>query len=192
MRRASTVLAWVAIVGTVVSLANAAPFVVFPKAGQLVSPNRRLVVRTAAREAGASDFSGALDSLWLTDLSTGTSRKLCDYFGVAAVAWSGNDTVLVTQYLGKKSSRALAFSVARPEDTVVLAQPMLARLAPWQLRPALRENDHVFIEAWLLEAGSFRVHVWGYGRHDPGGFRWTCDYDLREGALSCVEAHGGK
>jgi len=192
MRHASRLLILIAIVATVVSLANAAPFAVFPQAGQLVSPDRRFVVRTAGRDAAATDFSGALDSLWLTDLVTGTSRKLCEYYSVAAVAWSGNDTVLVTQYLGKKSARALVFSVTHPEDTVVLDQPTLAHFAPLQLRPALRENSHVFVEASYLEAGTFHVHVWGYGAHDPGGFRWACAYELREGALSCSEEHSGK
>src|SRR6478752_9171147 len=85
--------------------AFAAPFVLFPKAGRLVSPNGQFEVRDADRPGAATDFVGAFHSLWLVDVSTGRSRKLCDYLGVAAVAWSGNEFLVVTQNVGKKTSR---------------------------------------------------------------------------------------
>jgi hypothetical protein len=92
------------------TLAHAAPFVVFPKAGQLVSQDGRFVVRNADREAPLSEYVGTFHSLFLGDTTSGASRKLCDYVGVAAVAWAKNDLIIVTQYVSKHASRALIFS----------------------------------------------------------------------------------
>ncbi len=167
----------------------AAPFLVFPKAGELVSPDGRFVVRNQERTASGSDFSGDFHSLWLIELATGRSRKLCDYLGVAAVAWSGNDFLVVTQYVSKKTSRALVFSTTGPEDPVILDQPTLTRLVSVELRPSLRENDHVFVEASRVGEGTLHLRVWGYGQHDIHGFRWLCEYALQQGAVSCTEEH---
>jgi len=167
--------------------AAAVPFVVFPQAGQLVSPDGRLVVRNVDREAPASDFVGTFHALWLIEIATGRSLKLCDYVGLAAVAWSGNDFLIVTQYVGKRTSRAAVFSVAHPEDPVLLDKPMLIRLVPVELRATLRENDHVFVEASRLEQDTLYLRVWGYGQHDVNGFHWLCEYALREGTVSCGE-----
>ncbi len=165
----------------------AAPFVVFPKAGELVSPDGRFVVRNAEREGAPSDFVGTFHSLWLIEVASGRSRKLCDYLGVAAVAWSRNDFLVVTQY-ARRTSRAQIFSASAPEESFTLDEPALIRLVPPELRPALRENDHVFVEASRLEEDILHLTVWGYGRHDATGFRWHCAYDLREGVISCTEA----
>lgn len=164
----------------------ASSFVVFPKAGELPSPDGRFVVRNAEHEGSASEFVGTFHSLWLIELASGRSRKLCDYLGVAAVAWSSHDFLIVTQY-AKRTSRALVFSATGTEDSVVLDEPTLIRLVPVELRPALRENDHVFVEASAVEDNIFRLAVWGYGQHDAKGFRWHCDYALREGVISCTE-----
>ncbi|HET6179781.1 MAG TPA: hypothetical protein VFE61_22860 [Candidatus Sulfotelmatobacter sp.] len=164
--------------------ALASQFVVFPKAGELVSPDGRYVVHNAEREGSASDFIGTFHSLWLTEQATGRSRKLCDYLGVAAVAWSRNDFVIVTQY-SKKTSQALVFSVAGSQDPVLLDKPTLTHMLPAEFRPALRENDHVFVEASRVEKETLYLTVWGYGQHDASGFRWRCQYDLREGAIAC-------
>ena len=170
--------------------APAAPFVVFPKAGELVSPDGRFVVRNAEREGAASEFIGTFHSLWLTETATGRSRKLCDYVGVAAVAWSNHDFVVVSQYVSKRTSRALVFSASGSEEGIMLDSATLGRLVPAELRSALRENDHVFVEAVGVEEDTLRLSVWGYGRHDPDGFRWHCAYGLREGSLSCSEERG--
>lgn len=175
------------IVAIVIVQTLAAPFVVFPKAGELVSPDGRFVVRNAEREGSASDFVGTFHSLWLIEVATGRSRKLCDYLGVAAVAWSNNDFLVVTQYVDKKTSRALVFSAAGPEDPVMLDRPTLIRLVPAELRATLRENDHVFVEASRVEERTLHLRVWGYGQHDANGFRWRCEYVLREGVVSCTE-----
>ena len=167
--------------------AGAAPFVVFPQAGQLASPNGRFVVRNVDQEATASEFVGTFHALWLTELSTGRSRKLCDYLGLAAVAWSRNDFLVVTQYLGRRTSRALVFSVAQPDNPVMLDLPTLTRLVPVELRPTLRDNNHVFIEASRIEEDTLDLRVWGYGQHDANGFRWHCKYTLHDGTVSCLE-----
>ena len=180
----------VVVAAALCGVAAAAPFVVFPQAGQLVSPDGRFAVRNVDREAPASDLVGTFHALWLTELATGRSRKLCDYLGLAAVAWSRNDFLVVTQYLSRRTSRALVFSAAQPDDPVVLDQPTLTRLVPVELRPALRDNNHVFIEASRLEDDTLYLQVWGYGQHDANGFRWHCQYALREGTVSCVEDPG--
>ncbi len=164
----------------------ASQFVVFPKAGELISPDGRYVVRNSDRQGAASDFVGTFHTLWLIEASTGRSRKLCDYVGVAAVAWSNDDFLVVTQY-AKKNSRALVFSATGTEEAVMLNAPTLIRLVPPERRAQLRENDHVFVEATQVEQDNLDLRVWGYGHHDPDGFRWRCTYALHEGTVHCTE-----
>ncbi len=169
------------------SEAYAAQFAVFPKADELVSPDGRFAVRSVDPQGSASDILGTFHSLWLFELATGRSRKLCDYVGVAAAGWSSNnDWLVVTQYVGKRTSRALAFSAAELEDPILIDKATLTRLAPPELRPALRENDHVFIEGSRVDQETLHLAVWGYGQHDQNGFRWRCEYALREGTVSCA------
>jgi len=177
----------IAVVALLTVQALAAPFVVFPKAGELASPDGRYIVRNADRQGSASDFAGTFHSLWLVEPATGRSRKLCDYVGVAAVAWVGNDFLLVTQYLNQKTSRALVFFPTGELDPVVLDKPTLTNLLPVELRDTLRGNDHVFVEVSRLEGRTLYLSVWGYGQHDASGFRWCCQYALGEGTVSCSE-----
>jgi len=165
--------------------AVAAPFVVFPKAGRLISPDGRYEVRDADRTASPSDFVGTFHSLWLIEVATGRSRKLCDYLGVSAVGWSGDDFLVVTQYVGKKTSRALVFAISRPGEAVILDQSTLVQLLAPEFREQLRGNDHVFVEASRLEDEIFYFGVWGYGQRAPNGFRWRCQDSLRESKVSC-------
>lgn len=188
MRCGSAVLAVGGLLATLVPQSVASgPFALFPKAGQLTSPDGRFAVSTAQRQASASEFAGTFDSLWLTEGASGHTRKLCDYFGVAAVAWSGNDFLLVTQYVGKRASRVLVFSIARPDDSVMLDSATLGRLVPLPLQATLRQNNHVFVEAGSLESGTLHLTVWGYGPNNQKGFRWRCEYALSEAALSCAD-----
>ena len=184
-RFASILVLLVAMLGAPVV---AAPFVVFPQAGSLASPDGRFMVRDVDRAGSASEFVGSFHSLWLTEVPTGRSRKLCDYLGVAAVAWSGNDFLVITQYVGKRSSRALVYSVSGADELVMLDGSTLIQLLPAESRASLRENDHVFVEASRLDGGTFYFRVWGYGRRDPNGFRWNCECGLRGGRVAC----GGK
>jgi len=193
MRCGSAVLAVAGLLATLVPQSVASgPFVLFPKAEHLRSPDGRFVVSTAQRQASASEFAGTFDSLWLTEVASGRMRKLCDYFGVAAVAWSGNDFLLVTQYVGKRASRVLVISIARPDDSVMLDSATLGRMVPLPLQTTLRQNNHVFVEAGSLESGTLYLTVWGYGSNNPKGFRWRCEYVLSEGALSCAAERGAK
>ena len=128
---------------------------------------------------------GSFHSLWIVDLQNGNSRKLCDYMGVAAVEWSGNEFLLVTEYVGKKTSRALVFPIASTHDVILIdATPLEKALTP-DLRETLRGNDHVFVEASRLENGIFYFRTWGYGQHDKNGFRWSCQYAFVEEKLTC-------
>jgi hypothetical protein len=168
-------------------LSPAAPFVVFPKAGQLPSPDGRFVVRNTDRNAPLSEYVGTFHSLFLEDTAKGRTRKLCDYVGVAAVAWAKNDSLIVTEYLSKRSSRALIFAADNSREPVVIDVPLLTRLVPVKLRPQLRENDHVFVEGSHVEGETLTLRVWGYGKHDADGFRWHCEYSLSGGLISCEE-----
>jgi hypothetical protein len=175
-------------VGPVAS--HASPFVVFPKASELISPDGRFAVRNVDAANSTSDFVGTFHALWLYELATGRSRKLCDYMGVAAAAWSDNDFLVVTQYVGKRTSRTLVFSAVNQRDPVMLDSATLIRLLLPELRPALRENDHVFVEGSRVEQDTLHLSVWGYGHHDPNGFRYRCQYNLREGDVACVPERG--
>jgi hypothetical protein len=163
----------------------AAPFTLFPKAGHLASPDGRFEVRDVDLREPGSEFSGIFHSLWLVETATGKSRKLCEYVGVAAVAWSEKDSLMVTQYLSKKTSRALIFATTSTQEPVVLDVPALIRMVSVELLQALRENDHAFVEASRLEGETFYFQVWGYGQHDRNGFHWNCEYNLGAGNLNC-------
>jgi hypothetical protein len=104
-------------------------------------------VRNLERKGSPNEFVGTFLSLWLVEKATGRARKLCDYIGVASVAWSSDDYLVVTEYVGKKTSRALVFSVADGIDSIMLDKRTLLRAIPVDLRETLRQNDHVFVEA---------------------------------------------
>ena len=169
----------------------AGPFVVFPQTRELISPDRHSIIRNVDAEHPASDFVGTFHTLWLTDTATGRTRKICDYVGIAAAAWSGNDYVLVTQYLSKKSSRALVFPAHFDQDPIVLDITLLSRTAPDELREQLEKNDHAFVEVARFENKILSVRVWGYGRQSPTGFRWNCDYATEQGTIACIKASVG-
>lgn len=175
----------VALAALAIPTTAAGPFVLFPQAGELISPDRQFTIRNVDAADAGSEFVGTFHSLWLTNLQTKQSRKLCDYVGVAAVAWSRSDQILVTQYLSRKTSRVVMFSVDAGKDPLVLDQPGVIQLVPLDLRDTLRQNDHVFIEASRLDDAILYLTIWGYGQYDPKGFRWPCQYNLHEGHLAC-------
>jgi len=176
------------ILAALVNSSYAGRFVVFPKAGESSSPDGRYVVRNSDREGATSDFVGVFHSLWLVELANGRSRKLCDYLGVAAVAWSDDDFLVVNEYAGKRTSRAMLFSATDPEYAVTIDKTTVARISPPELRAALEGNDHAFVEASRLTAKVLFLRVWGYGQRNPNGFRWVCEYGMEEGSVSCSEA----
>jgi len=154
-------LAFVVIMSAMTIPTLGAPVVVFPNARELRSPDGRFVLRNAERDASATELVGTFHSLWLIELGTGRSRKLCDYVGVAAAGWSDDDHLVVTEYLSKKSSRALMFSATSPGDSVVIDKGALISLIPTQFRAPLRENDHVFVEAIGVQHETLSAHGLG-------------------------------
>ena len=186
MRETQRILQLAVVLATMAIPAMAVgPFVVFPQAGELISPDRQFTVRNVDAADPGSEFVGTFHSLWLTNLTTNQSRKLCDYVGVAAVAWSGSDEILVTQYLSKKTSRVPVLPVAANHEPLVVDQPAVTQILPVELRDTLRQNDHVFIEASRFDNAVLYLTIWGYGQHDRNGFHWSCQYNLREGSLTC-------
>lgn len=182
------VFLYVALFINCITAAHAAPFVVFPNAGELPSRDGRFVVRSTDRSAPFSEFAGNFHSLFLEETASGRSRKLFNYVGVVAVGWSNSDFIIVTEYLSKRTSRALVFTAASADDPVVIDKPLLTHLVPIDLRPQLRENDHVFVEASQVEGETLTLRVWGYGSHDAKGFHWRCEYGLLEGSVSCADS----
>jgi hypothetical protein len=169
-------------------IVSATSFVVFPKANQLRSPDGRFVIQNENRDAAPSDMVGTFHSLWLVESATQRSRKLCDYVGLAAVAWSDSGSLIITQYVGKQTSRALVFPNAVSDDPILLDKSTLTRLVPVELRPTLRENDHIFVEGARVDADTLYLRVWGRGLHDPQGFHWDCRYGLNDGAIACTQS----
>ena len=167
---------------------RAASFSMFPNAGRLISPDGRFEVRDVEQAGAPGGLVGSSRSLWVIEIATGRSRKLCDYLGLAAVAWSKHNAILITQYVGKKTSRALIFPDVVKGDAVMLDSGELIRLLSMEWRPTLRENDHIFVEAVSLEGADFHFRVWGYGKLDPNGFRWNCKYSLMDNRASCESA----
>ena len=190
MRLWRTILALTVLTaGFSVGTLSASQFVLFPKASELISPNGHYAVRNVDAAGSASDFVGTFHSLWLFELPTGRFRKLCDYVGVASVAWSNNDFLIVTRY-SKKTSQAMVFSATGSADPVMLDKPTLTYLVPVELRPPLRGNDHVFVESSRVEDDTLFLTVWGYGPHDPNGFRYRCEYSLADGSITCTVERG--
>ena len=193
MRPSRIMLALSIVLVLLAAASLAVPFVLFPKAGELLSPDRRFAVRNAERHGSGSDIVVAdAQSLWLVELATGRSRKLCSYLGVAAVAWSGNDYVLVTEYVGKKTSRAWLFPVGSRDEAIMLDKPTLTHSIPVEFRETLRQNEHVFVEATRVEHDNLHFRVWGYGSHAGTGFRLECEYSLREEQISCIADHSSR
>jgi len=193
MRSIPLMLTVPVVVALLAAASHAAPFVLFPKAGELLSPDGRFAVRNAERHGFASDIVVAdAQSLWLVEVATGRSQKLCKYLGVAAVAWSGNDFVVVTEYVGKKTSRAWLFSVGSRHEAIMLDKPTLTHSIPVEFRETLRQNEHVFVEATGVEHDNLQFRVWGYGTHAGTGFRLECEYSLGKEQISCIANHASR
>jgi hypothetical protein len=176
--------------------AGAQQFTTFPDRPELRSPDSKFVIRSVDRAARPSDFSGVFRSLILEELPGGRSWALYNYVGRVAVAWSGNRFIIVTDYVSKRTSRAMVFEIDSRVDPftveqVTLDKVQLARLVPAEQNVHLLGNDHVFVEVTRIEGDALILRVWGYGAHDPKGFRSSCQYDLRAGTAACKEAGGG-
>ncbi len=172
------------------SLAGAEQFAVFPDRKELRSPDGRFVIRSIDHVVGAHEFSGVFRSLVLENASTGSSREFYSYLGRVGVAWSGSNFVIITDYVSKKTARALVFRIDQPGEYLVIDKPYLAARIPDERRAQLERNDHVYLEVSRIEGTALTIRVWGYGARDPQGFRFLCAYDLNEGAVSCGESAG--
>jgi len=184
----------VLLLATQVALAE--QFSIFPDRPELLSPDGRFRIRSVDHVARPSDFSGVFRSLILEDVASGNTLEFYSYVGRVAVAWSGNNFIIVTDYVSKRTSRVLVFSIdSRADrfamDKVQLNKVELAALLPSEQKTHLLENDHVYLEVSRVEGSVLILQVWGYGSRDPKGFRLSCHYDLHEGNAACTEKGGG-
>lgn len=175
-------------------LALAEQFAVFPDRKELRSPDGNFVIRSIDHVPQAHEFSGLFRELILENIADGSTRELFDYVSRVGVAWSGNNFIIVTDYVSKKTARALVFRIDRPDEYVVLDKPSLAARIPDEHRIQLDRNDHAFLEVSRIEGSVLTLRVWGYGAHDPQGFRFQCAYELDQGTTTCrdVVAAGAK
>jgi hypothetical protein len=164
---------------------RAEQFTIFPDRAELRSPNGVYVVRSVDHAAKPGEFSGIFRTLIVEEVSTGRIRRLYDYVGRVAVAWSGSEYIIVTDYVNKKTSRAIVFPVAADRDGLVVDKTRLISILPEAQKVHLEQNDHVFVEASSVEGRALNLRVWGYGRRDTSGFRFTCRYDLILGTAGC-------
>lgn len=181
-----------ALIGVVLAshLLLAEGFVTFPDRKELRSPDGRFVIRSVEHRAGAREFSGVFRSLVLEDTATSARRGLYNYVGRIAIAWSGSEYLIATDYVGKRTSRALVFRMKFLDEYTVIDKTYLANRVTEDLRAQLELNDHVFVEAFGVEKRDLMLRVWGYGAHNPNGFRVQCTYDLINGNTSCRENPG--
>src|SRR5215469_3645832 len=120
--------------------ASAEQFTLFPDRKEMHSPDGRFVVRSVEHSVTANEFSGVFRTLVLEEAATGKVRKLYDYVGRVAVAWSGSDFIIVTDYVNKKTSRAIVFPVAPDRDGLVIDKTQLIPLLPEQQHLQLEQN----------------------------------------------------
>lgn len=172
-------------------LVCAEQFTLFPDRKELRSPDGRFVIRSVDQDRAKSDFTGVFRTLVLEEVASGESRKLYDYIGRVAVAWSGNNYIIVTDYASKRTARALVFATDPSVAPVALNKVQLAKLLPKMLSEHLLKNDHVYVEVARVEGSLLMLRVWGYGGLDVNGFRWDCQYELNETTAECREMGGG-
>jgi len=173
------------------SPAKAEQFAVFPDRQELWSPDAKFVIRSVEHQAARGEFSGLFRSLVMEEAATGSTRNLYNYVGRVGVAWSGNNFVIVTDYASKRTARALIFRLDRPNEYLAIDKPHLLTQLHDERRAQLEHNDHVYLEVSRIDGSALVLRVWGYGAHDPNGFRFQCAYDLNEGNVSCREKIGG-
>jgi hypothetical protein len=162
-------------------------FATFPERKELPSPDGQYVIRNVDWNQPAQQFSGMFHSLFLEERATGTSRKLCDCVRRVAVAWSGGNRIILTDYLNPKTSRALVFAFDGNIEPIVIDKVNLQALIPPAQGLHLSRNDHVFVEASSIAGSALLFRVWGYGSQDINGFRMKCSYDLTGYTASCEE-----
>ena len=109
-----------------------------PGSKRTPSTDGQFVLRSVDHVARPGEFAGVFGTLLVEDVSTGKVRKLYDYVG--HVAWSGSDFIIVTDYVNKKTSRAIVFPVAPDRDGLVIDKTQLIPLLPEQQHLQLEQN----------------------------------------------------
>ncbi len=168
--------------------AFAEDFAVFPDRKELRSPDGKYAIKSVDHNTRPGEFAGVFHSLVLEEVATCRVRILFDYLNRAAVAWSGEGYIIVTDYAGKRTSRVLVFAIDPGAGGFVLDKNDLARQLPGRLSDKLRANEHVFVEALRMRQRTLSLRVWGYGPHDYQGFRLLCDFELETGKVDCQNA----
>jgi len=163
-------------------------FAVFPDRKELRSPDGKYVMKSVDHNTRPGEFAGVFHSLILEEVATRRVRVLFDYLNRAAVAWSGEGYIIVTDYAGKRTSRVLVFAIDPDAGRFVMDKNDLARRLPGPLSDKLRENEHVFVEALRMQQRTLSLRVWGYGPHDYRGFRLLCDFEMETGKVDCRDA----
>jgi hypothetical protein len=123
--------------------ASAEQFTLFPERKELHSPDGRFVIRSVDHSAAANEFSGVFRTLVLEEVATGKVRKLYDYVGRVAVAWSDNDFIIVTDYVNKKTSRAMVFPADPARDVLALDKVQMSSLIPDEQSVHLQQRGSV-------------------------------------------------
>jgi len=160
-------------------------FAVYPAKEPWASPDGRFLIRSEDRPSAPSELSGQFHSLFVEDRATGESRKLCDYLRRVTVAWAANHFILVTDYFTGRDARVLVFAADQGIAPIKIDRGTLYALLPESQGVHLVENDHVYVAAWQLNGDTLALQVWGHGRRDANGFRWSCSYSLVQGTASC-------
>jgi hypothetical protein len=166
-------------------VATAEQFTVFPDRKELRSPDGRFVIRSVDQSSRPGELTGIFHTLVIEEPATGSVRKLYDYVGRVAVAWSRSDFIIVTDYVNKKTSRVLVFPMNANREVLVVDKVQMSSLIPETQSIHLQQNDHVFVEVSSVEGTALTLRVWGYGRRDATGFRLQCRYDLAGGTVAC-------
>jgi len=160
-------------------------FAVYPAKEPWPSTDGRFLIRSEDGKSAPSELTGQFHSLFVDDRATGESRKLCDYLRRVTVAWAANHLILVTDYYTSRDARVLVFAADQRIAPIKIDTGTLLALLPKSQGVHLVENDHVYVAAWQLNGDTLALQVWGYGRRDANGFRWSCDYSLVHGTASC-------
>lgn len=95
--------AWMVVVLTC-SAVFAEQFAVLPDRKELRSPDGKFVIRSVDYAPRPHEFSGLFRSLILQNTTDGSARELYHYVDRVGVAWSGNNFLIVTDYVSKKDS----------------------------------------------------------------------------------------
>ena len=108
--------AWLVVVLTC-SAVFAEQFAVFPDRKELRSPDGKFVIRSVDYAPRPHEFSGPFRSLILQNTTDGSARELYHYVGRVGVAWSGNNFLIVTDYVKRRQPAHSCFASTGQANT---------------------------------------------------------------------------